>query len=493
MRFLFGRDLAREAARFIARLSRDQAGNTLMIVGFALVPILAMIGGGIDMGRGYLSQSRLQQACDAGVLAARKKLGSDIITTTTPTTAVQAEGDKFFNANFKTGSYGTGTRSFAMNIEANYSITGNASVQVPTTLMSLFGYRQLNIAVTCQAKLNFSNTDVMMVLDTTGSMNETNAGDTQPKIAVLRDVVKNFHARLEAAKTPGTRMRYGFVPYSTNVNVGGLLKSDWLVDKWDYHGRVPYDTGKDITYTYNDWTWTYVSGTATNIAAYNSKTCPAATYDWGKYTSQVSSPDGSGSVTKTENGTYYWCNLGADGSTYTITGVTFTNYVNNYAISPNKTGTRRDYQWKYQPYNQDLAFLKGATGNDPPKVASVKVKMYGNPSPNPAEIDAWFHGCIEERDTYEITDYNNVDLTRALDLDIDLVPTKGNPATQWRPQLPAINYAHSLTWWNWSSWPWTPAGDYSSSTTLQGSDPILPGWDGYAECPAQASKLAEMN
>lgn len=166
MRFSNGRDIARKAARFIARLSRDQAGNTLMIVGFALVPILAMIGGGIDMGRGYLSQSRLQQACDAGVLAARKKLGSDIITTSTPSTDVQAAGDKFFNANFKAGSYGTGTRSFSMNIETNYSITGNATVQVPTTLMALFGYTQLNIAVTCQAKLNFSNTDVMMVLDT---------------------------------------------------------------------------------------------------------------------------------------------------------------------------------------------------------------------------------------------------------------------------------------------------------------------------------------
>lgn len=56
MRCYAGRRWVKEAARFAARLSRDQAGNTLMIVGFALVPILAMIGGGIDMGRGYLGR-----------------------------------------------------------------------------------------------------------------------------------------------------------------------------------------------------------------------------------------------------------------------------------------------------------------------------------------------------------------------------------------------------------------------------------------------------
>ena len=36
---------------FIARLARDTAGNTLMIVAAALLPLAAMIGSGIDIGR----------------------------------------------------------------------------------------------------------------------------------------------------------------------------------------------------------------------------------------------------------------------------------------------------------------------------------------------------------------------------------------------------------------------------------------------------------
>jgi hypothetical protein len=62
----------------LARLLRDGAGNTLAMVAAALLPLIGLLGGGIDMGRGYLSQSRLQQACDAGVLAARKRLGTDV-------------------------------------------------------------------------------------------------------------------------------------------------------------------------------------------------------------------------------------------------------------------------------------------------------------------------------------------------------------------------------------------------------------------------------
>ncbi|MDP3907503.1 TadE/TadG family type IV pilus assembly protein [Novosphingobium sp.] len=65
----------------LRRLASDASGNTLAMIAAGVVPLLAMVGGGVDMGRSYLAQSRLQQACDSGVLAARKKLGSDIIIT----------------------------------------------------------------------------------------------------------------------------------------------------------------------------------------------------------------------------------------------------------------------------------------------------------------------------------------------------------------------------------------------------------------------------
>ena len=57
--------------RLLARLLSDRAGNTLVMIAAGLIPMLAMLGGGIDMGRSYLSQSRIQQACDSGVQIGR--------------------------------------------------------------------------------------------------------------------------------------------------------------------------------------------------------------------------------------------------------------------------------------------------------------------------------------------------------------------------------------------------------------------------------------
>ena len=95
--------------------------------------------------------------------------------------------------------------------------------------------------MTCDAEMRLPNTDVMFVLDTTGSMADTPSGDSVSKMDSLQDAVKCFYeivARLDtdATCTTGTpsggtgnqvQVRFGFMPYSTNVNVG-LSASDKL-------------------------------------------------------------------------------------------------------------------------------------------------------------------------------------------------------------------------------------------------------------------------
>lgn len=469
--------------RGLSRLLRDRAGNTLAMIAAGLVPLLAMVGGGIDMGRSYLSQTRLQNACDAGVLAARKQLGSQVITTGVIPDNVVDTGNKFFNINYRDGAYGTENRSFEMALESDYSISGTASVDVPTTLMTLFGYDQVAIEVSCGAKLNFSNTDIMFVLDTTGSMAETNSGDSAPRIDILKQVVKDFHTQLEGSKSPGTRVRYGFLPYSTNVNVGYLLKSDWVVDKWNYHGREAIDTGKTETYDTSDTTYTYISGTEANITSYNATSCPADTYTWTQ-TAGGTNPDGSSYGTAVANGTYYWCSVSSDGSLITVNGYTYNNYTYSWLVTPTGTATREIYKWRYKSMPFDVTFLKGATGEDHLKSGSIDVRMYGYPSPTPDNITAWFRGCIEERDTYEIDDYDNVDLSKALDLDIDLVPTPGDAKTQWRPMLNEISFEPEI-WWDGTGTFKSPAITADSYLMAQ--------WAGLSACPAEAHKLDEMD
>lgn len=466
----------------LARLLRDRAGNTLAMIAAGLVPMLAMLGGGIDMGRSYLSQSRIQQACDAGVLAARKKLGSQVVTTGVIPADVATIGNRFFNLNYRDGAYGSKNRQFAMTLETDYAISGAASVDVPTTIMTLFGYTKLAIAVKCEAKLNFSNTDVMFVLDTTGSMADINPGDSAPKIDILKSVVRNFYTQLQGSKSPGTRVRYGFVPYSTNVNVGTLLKSDWVVDDWNYNGREAKDTGKTETYQTQATIYTYISGTQTAIVPYKAASCPASTVVWTE-SNTGSNPDGSTYGTVLANGDDFWCSLSSDGATKVVNGWRYVNYKYSWKTTNIETATREKYNWQYKLVKQNLAFLKGATGNDPIKLGTVDVRMYGNPSPTPEFLTAAFRGCMEERSTYEINDYGNVDLSKALDLDLDLVPTAGNPATQWRPMLNEISFEPEI-WWNGT-------GSFKTPVTTD-NDYLMAQWAALSACPAESRKLSEM-
>ena len=151
---------------FLRSLLRDRSGNALAIVAAAIIPLLAIIGGGIDMGRSYLTESRLQAACDAGVLAARKTLGSAVAAGGVIPADAGTSAQSFFNINFPSGIYGTQNRTFVPTLEADYAISGVATAEVPTTIMRLFSFTKVPVKVECEAKLNFSNTDLMMVLDT---------------------------------------------------------------------------------------------------------------------------------------------------------------------------------------------------------------------------------------------------------------------------------------------------------------------------------------
>ncbi len=126
----------------------------------------------------------------------------------------------------------------------------------------------------------------MFVLDTTGSMACTPANSctnqtssyTRPdgttgyyaveatgsKISGLRSAVLSFFDTMEANKDSSTRVRYGFVTYTSTVNAGFALPSSAIVDNWTYQSRKI--VGEDD----NDnggWTYSYYSAGPTPASA----------------------------------------------------------------------------------------------------------------------------------------------------------------------------------------------------------------------------------
>lgn len=219
------------------RLARDNRGNTMAIVAGAIIPLTAVIGGGLDIARAHLAQSRLSQACDAAALAGRRAMSNEDIETAKP------EANKFFNFNFPQGYMGTASFTPTITHPDTGTVKVTAATTVPTTIMKIFKHSSIPINVDCDATQNFDNIDIVLVLDVTGSM--ANSINGEQKIVSLRKAVMALYDELASAQSQltaqGLRLRYAIVPYSTNVNVGKLVQAvnpSYLASEATYQSRT---------------------------------------------------------------------------------------------------------------------------------------------------------------------------------------------------------------------------------------------------------------
>jgi Flp pilus assembly protein TadG len=464
-------DRIKRALFILMRLYHNQAGNTLAIVAAAVIPLAALIGGGVDMSRAYMAKARLQQACDAGALAGRRSM-----TTSSMTSADIAEAQKFFNFNFPQNTFQTD--SFTPNIRSDPAQTTtvlvSASTRIPTTIMRILNFQYINLSVSCSSKFDIGNTDVMLVLDTTGSMDSNISdgnGGTTTRIAALRQAVRDFYDTLGPGNTNTGRVRYGFLPYASNANVGYLLPSSALIggtagDTWTYNSRIGTyyaENGSTTTTCYirrGGNGSCYTSSSSANSASSGGTYSKSSCTNWGNSSSTTSgTPPSSTSTT-----TYSYDSWNGDTSANPSGGgnqkcvrkeVTVTK-----TYDTNTTGgagwTR--YGWQYQSVAQ--AVSNYVTGD-----------AVTNPAYDNGTTSTWA-GCIEEPDT--ITTINSSTSTSSVpsganDLNIDLIPS--STATRWRPFWPDV------------SW-------YRSSTPA--SSPYWSSWSGdQAACPTRARSLAE--
>lgn len=474
---------------FLARLRSDIAGNTLMLVAGAILPLTAMIGAGVDTSRSYLVKSRLQQACDAGALAARKFMGGGGLTDD-----VVAKSQTFFGNNFPAGTYGTDNVSFTPTRSNDGQVTASASARLPMTIMTIFGNSTSTIGVSCDAKLEIGNSDIMFVLDVTGSMacaptdsNSdcltylfTNGGfvpatgvyteKSDSRIAGLRSAVMDFYDELASAVSSNSIVRYGIVPYSSNVNLGstsmgsgatqGILRPEWIVDEWAYQSRDANMTKLESTISgRTNTTEIYSSGasiTSTQCADYGRNRYPTL----GVNPIVVGTPPASTATTSYTNNASPGADFGYSGAPDRSGPTrscrrTRTNFTSTY------TGRFRINDWTYQVSSLDLSTFKtGGTlrlsngvidtkntltdlSDDTDTVGSVSsqgvytLSALGAAVTSGSTIDVTWNGCIEERDTVTDEGFDPIP-SDAKDLDIDFIPNSDE--TRWRPSIPQMVY-----------------------------------------------------
>ena len=396
---------------FLAQLLQDKRANTLALMAAALVPLLAFSGSAIDISRLYVVKVRLQQACDAGVLAGRKLMNDSSLSTPLDSGA-NASAQEFFNNNFTSNFYQSTAVAFnpvkgrdnPSSPVAN-TVDGTATATVPMSIMQFFGLRPVKIDVACQAAFDLADTDVMFVLDTTGSMSCTpsdpaDCGNTPiqsytrsdgtvgyynpeksgSKIDALRDAVILFDTTIRANADATSHFRYGFVTYSSAVNVGYQIPSGYLQNgNWTYQSRrvkQDYDFGSAVS-----------SQTLPGVSPSN---CQDQRIPQTGYVNSGSS--------------YFYARR------YTSTSVSGSKCIGT-------AQTVRPF-WRYEPISLNTSqWSTGINVLNPSKVDGSKTK---------------WRGCVEEVDTMTGSSFDLDALPD--DLDPDFKPMASN--NKWRPQWP---------------------------------------------------------
>ncbi|WP_447759646.1 pilus assembly protein TadG-related protein [Sphingopyxis panaciterrae] len=463
------------------RLLRDQRGNAMFLTAAAIVPVIGIVGSGVDIGRAYMTQLRLQQACDAGVLAGRRAMAAG-----TYSTAAQGEANKMFNFNMPTGIYGSKNIAFASQAPNTADVTGTASAKLPTALMYIFGTKEFNLSVACTAKLEISNVDVMMVLDVTGSMSRANGSDTVTKIAGLRKASIDFFDTLTNADIGDGQLRFGVVPYSSTVNVGQILLAknrDWMADEVTLPSRTPNfkitygNASSEISDTYNDGTTvagTWSSGSNVNKSFCNNGTSPppdttptTSGTPTRNQTAQFLDGDGDRITTYDRNQkyTYYSYRYTTSGNNCKLQQRTMT-FTRTFTETVTEEQIKTFQNYTYQNRSFDVTGLK------------LGQQLVTNTGTNGADVTISWNGCIIERATDPFGPTASAP-DDALDMDITLVPNASNEDTQWQMFLSEVSFGRS-------------SANNSTSTTNSSSFAVRSQTTDYGACPVAAMPLTKM-
>lgn len=513
-----------DSISFLSRLARDRRGNVAAIAGISLIPIGVVVGSSIDVSRYYLTKNRLQHACDASVLATRKAMqGFDL------TTEAKAQGQAFFKVNFPKGTFGTSAEAISITANDDGTVNGLAVVTTSASLLGNFGMEAKQLSANCSAKMDLPNTDIVFALDTTGSMRETNSGDSKTRIEALRDAVRGFTGTLDDIAAGGVQVRYGFVPFSSTVNVGRLLRREWMVDRWTYQSRVA-DGVRTITDTWNSGdktnygSWQFISGSYSESRSVGTAervdvpgkpgkpkvcsggsggelgggpkctgpTAPQPGYSYWRCRNVPSDTDSTNKVstpwvvsgntktrttTETKNGIEYDGDV--EGSTCYIKKKTWSNYKRSRTetVTPGteQSSNRYEYDWIYKPVEYNVAPLKGR--GPLMNGVSITATKLGNYH---TDVTIPWDGCIEERDTIRNRTFPTIP-TAAYDLDIDRVPD--SDATRWRPFLPQLVYWRK-NHQNWDTSDWRTTENSTRADEFASGDAAV--------CPTASRKLAVM-
>ncbi len=223
----------------LKRFTRNFRGNVSIIFGLSVIPVMIAAGAVIDYSRAASVKDRLGHAIDAAALAIGSSLETDPV-------VLKEIARTYVQSNYP---------DLASHIGGDLSITITDSIisisaiaNVDTTIVKIIGVDVMPVSASTQVTKETTGTEVVLVLDNTGSMGSNN------KIGALKLASTELINIAFGDDVAPELLKFGVVPFSASVNIGAdKLNSGWIdtTGASSYHS-LNFASGVNVFDMYDD-------------------------------------------------------------------------------------------------------------------------------------------------------------------------------------------------------------------------------------------------
>jgi len=199
--------------RQIRRFLRDRSGATALMMMLLAVPMVAIVGLATDAARGYMLKARLVQAVDAAALAGGATFDASL----------QSDDiQRFFTANFPDGYMNASMAALQITPQQNgEAIEVVASATIQTTFMQVLQIDTLTVNARTVVQRAVRGMELVLVLDTTGSMNSGG------KLQAMKDAANDLLDIMYGESDTIDDFWVGLVPFRARVRIN-KNDTDWI-------------------------------------------------------------------------------------------------------------------------------------------------------------------------------------------------------------------------------------------------------------------------
>ena len=200
----------------------SRTGNVAVTFALAVLPILGGVGAAVDYSRANLVKTKLQAAINSTALMLSKEAATDTAD------QLQANGSAYFLALFNPPDVQNPAMTASYSAAGGTAVVVNGSASVPTDFLGVLGVKTVNVTATSTAKWGSLKLRVALVLDNTGSMQQSG------KMAALQTAAKNFLSQLKSGATNNGDIYVSIIPFTTSVNAGSANYTQSWLDWTDF-------------------------------------------------------------------------------------------------------------------------------------------------------------------------------------------------------------------------------------------------------------------